>query len=61
MKRPGEYNLWDIAVPMDSVIMNSYKFCEDIDADGMFVCNAGMSCLFRNGDYWEEENSDLII
>ncbi len=22
----------------------------------MFVCNAGMSCLFRNGDYWEEEN-----
>ena len=30
--------------------------------DGMFVCNAGMSCLFRNGDYWNGEHqiNDLI-
>ena len=56
VKRPGEYNLWGYRSTYGFGYHEFLQFCEDIDADGMFVCNAGMSCLFRNGDYWEEEN-----
>ena len=56
VKRPGEYNLWGYRSTYGFGYHEFLQFCEDIDADGLFVCNAGMSCLFRNGDYWEEEN-----
>lgn len=62
VKRPGEYNLWGYRSTYGFGYHEFLQFCEDINAKGMFVCNAGMSCLFRNGDYWEEENliNDLI-
>lgn len=49
--RPGEYNLWGYRSTYGFGYHEFLQFCEDIGADGMFVCNAGMSCLFRNGDY----------
>ena len=61
VKRPGEYNLWGYRSTYGFGYHEFLQFCEDIDADGLFVCNAGMSCLFRNGDYWEEENRIAII
>lgn len=54
-KRPGEYNLWGYRSTYGFGYHEFLQFCEDINAEGMFVCNAGMSCLFRNGDYWKEE------
>lgn len=62
VKRPGEYNLWGYRSTYGFGYHEFLQFCEDIDADGMFVCNAGMSCLFRNGDYWggEHQINDLI-
>ena len=62
VERPGEYNLWGYRSTYGFGYHEFLQFCEDIDADGMFVCNAGMSCLFRNGDYWNGEHqiNDLI-
>ena len=62
VERPGEYNLWGYRSTYGFGYHEFLQFCEDIDADGMFVCNAGMSCLFRNGDYWDGEHqiNDLI-
>lgn len=55
VSRPGEYNLWGYRSTYGFGYHEFLQFCEDIHANGMFVCNAGMSCLFRNGDYWPEK------
>lgn len=62
VKRPGEYNLWGYRSTYGFGYHEFLQFCEDIGANGMFVCNAGMSCLFRNGDFWTDEKQldDLI-
>lgn len=54
--RPGEYNLWGYRSTYGFGYHEFLQFCEDINTQGMFVCNAGMSCLFRNGDYRAEDN-----
>lgn len=60
--RPGEYNLWGYRSTYGFGYHEFLQFCEDISADGMFVCNAGMSCLFRNGDYYSKpEQIDELI
>lgn len=61
VKRPGEYNLWGYRSSYGFGYHEFLQFCEDIGADGMFVCNAGMSCLFRNGDYVQGEALDELI
>lgn len=61
MKRPGEYNLWGYRSTYGFGYHEFLQYCEDIQSDAMFVCNAGMACLFRNGDYVEEgQLTDLI-
>lgn len=62
VNRPGEYNLWGYRSTYGFGYHEFLQFCEDIDAYGMFVCNAGMSCLFRNGDYYSNAGQidDLI-
>lgn len=61
VERPGEYDLWGYRSTYGFGYHEFLQYCEDIGADGMFVCNAGMSCLFRNGDYVQgEELEDLI-
>ena len=59
--RKGEYNLWGYHSTNGFGYHEFLQFCEDIGADGMFVCNAGMSCLFRNGDYVQGEALDELI
>lgn len=60
--RPGEYNLWGYRSTYGFGYHEFLQYCEDINAYGMFVCNAGMSCLFRNGDFYPEDKiEDLII
>ncbi len=59
--RPGEYNLWGYRSSYGLGYHEFLQYCEDIDADGMFVCNAGMSCLFRNGDFVQGEALEPLI
>lgn len=61
-ERPGEYNLWGYRSTYGFGYHEFLQFCEDIGSNGMFVCNAGMSCLFRNGDYWatDKQMDELI-
>ena len=59
--RRGEYNLWGYRSTYGFGYHEFLQFCEDIGADGMFVCNAGMSCLFRNGDYVQGDELEPLI
>lgn len=59
--RPGEYNLWGYRSTYGFGYHEFLQFCEDIGAEGMFVCNAGMSCLFRNGDYVQGDELEPLI
>lgn len=53
--RPGHWSLWDYR-NIDGLGYHEFlQFCEDIGADGMYVCNVGLSCEFRNGDYLPED------
>ena len=61
VERPGEYNLWGYRSTYGFGYHEFLQFCEDIGADGMFVCNAGMSCLFRNGDYVQGDELEPLI
>ncbi len=61
VERPGEYDLWGYRSTYGFGYHEFLQFCEDIGADGMFVCNAGMSCLFRNGDYVQGEELEPLI
>lgn len=61
VSRPGEYNLWGYRSTYGFGYHEFLQFCEDIGSDAMFVCNAGMSCLFRNGDYVQGEDLEPFI
>lgn len=59
--RPGEYNLWGYRSTYGFGYHEFLQLCEDVGAKGMFVCNAGMSCLFRNGDFHTADQVDGLI
>lgn len=48
--RPGEYSTWGYRCSYGFGYYEMLQFCEDINADAMFVCNVGMGCQFRMGD-----------
>lgn len=60
-KRPGTYNLWGYRNSYGFGYHEFLQFCEDIGAQGMFVCNAGFSCAYRNGDYASDEEVQPFI
>lgn len=61
VERPGEYNLWGYRSTYGFGYHEFLQYCEDIGSDAMFVCNAGMSCLFRNGDYVQGDALEPLI
>ena len=61
VSRPGEYDLWGYRNSYGFGYHEFLQLCEDIGAEGMFVCNAGMSCLFRNGDYVQGPELESLI
>ena len=62
VKRPGEYNLWGYRSTYGFGYHEFLQYCEDsIHSDAMFVCNAGMACLFRNGDYVQGDELEPLI
>lgn len=61
VQRPGEYDLWGYRNTYGFGYHEFLQFCEDAKIDPMYVCNAGMSCLFRGGDYVEGEELQEMI
>ncbi len=60
-KRKGEYNLWGYYSTNGFGYHEFLQYCEDMGAKAMFVCNAGMSCDGRNGDFYEEDRIEELI
>ena len=61
VKRPGQYNLWGYRSTYGFGYHEFLQFCEDIGADAMFVCNAGLGGQAAVGDACPEEELDLFI
>ncbi len=59
--RKGEYNTWGYHSTWGFGYHEFLQYCEDIGAKPMFVCNAGMSCDGRNGDYYDEAGVERLI
>jgi alpha-L-arabinofuranosidase len=53
--RPGTFDLWGYRNSYGFGYYEYLQFCEDIGTSAMFVCNAGLACANRNGDYCTEE------
>lgn len=61
MQRPGEYNLWGYHSTNTFGYHEFLQFCEDIQAKSVFVCNAGVSCDARNGDFYTDDELETLI
>lgn len=61
MTRRGEWNLWNYRTTMGFGYHEFLQFCEDINAEAMFVANVGLSCRFRNGDFADEAQLPVYI
>ena len=48
--RSGEYSTWGYRCSYGFGYYEMLQFCEDINADAMYVCNVGLGCQFRMGD-----------
>lgn len=53
--RPGEYSTWGYRCSYGFGYYEMLQFCEDINADAMFVCNVGMACQLRMADASPED------
>lgn len=53
--RPGEYSTWGYRCSYGFGYHEMLQFCEDINADAMFVCNVGLGCQYRMGDASPED------
>jgi alpha-L-arabinofuranosidase len=61
MSRKGQFDLWGYHNTGNFGYHDFLQFCEDIGASGMWVVNAGLSCSYRNGDYYEMNEMKGII
>lgn len=59
--RKGEWNLWGYHSTNGFGYHEFLQYCEDINAKSMFVCNAGMSCDGRNGDFYDDAGVERLI
>lgn len=61
MTRPGIYDTWGYRSTMGFGYHEFLQYCEDIHADGMFVCNVGIGCQARVGDACPEDELQPFI
>ncbi len=61
MTRPGEYDTWGYRNTYGFGYHEFLQFCEDLDSEGMFVCNVGLGCQARVGDACTEEEVQFYI
>lgn len=60
-KRPGTYSPWGYWSSDGFGYHEFLQFCEDINADALYVFNAGVGCEMRSGTYLPDEKVDSII
>ncbi|MEI6949030.1 alpha-L-arabinofuranosidase C-terminal domain-containing protein [Paraflavisolibacter sp. H34] len=60
-QRPGTYSPWGYWSSDGFGYHEFLQFCEDIQADALYVFNAGVSCDFRSGTFIPDEGVDSII
>ena len=61
LDRPGQFDLWGYHNSCSFGYHDFLQYCEDIGASAMYVVNIGLSCMVRNGDYYEMDELDGII
>lgn len=61
MTRPGVYDTWGYRTTMGFGYHEFLQFSEDMNADGMFVCNVGLGCQGRVGDACPDSELDFFI
>lgn len=61
MTRRGEWNRWGYRSTYGFGYHEFLQFCEDIEADAMYVGNVGIACMFNNGDYVERSELPAFI
>ncbi len=49
-QRPGRWNLWGYHNTEGLGFHEYLQLCEDLGAEPLYVCNAGMSCFYRNAE-----------
>lgn len=59
--RSGEYITWGYRCSYGMGYYETLQFCEDIGADAMYVCNVGLSDLFRSGEACPEDSIQYFI
>ena len=59
--RPGTFSPWGYWSTDGFGYHEFLQFCEDINADGMYVFNAGVGCEMRSGTFIPDEGVDSII
>ncbi len=60
-QRPGTFSVWGYW-SSDGFGYHEYlQFCEDINADALYVFNAGVACEFRSGTFIKEEELQPVI
>jgi len=60
-QRPGTFSVWGYW-SSDGFGYHEYlQFCEDINADALYVFNAGVSCEFRSGTFISDEALQPVI
>lgn len=60
-KRSGEYNTWGYRSSYGFGYKEFLDFCEDLGAQGMFVCNVGLGCQARCGDACPDHEVDFYV
>jgi alpha-L-arabinofuranosidase len=59
--RTGEYDTWGYRNTYGWGYHEYLQFCEDIGAAALYVCNVGIACEFRNGDYCSDDSVKYFI
>lgn len=59
--RPGEYDTWGYRTTYGFGYKEFLDFCEDLGAKGMYVCNVGLACYGRSGEYCSDEEALYYI
>ena len=60
-ERAGHWSVWGYRVSDGLGHHEFLQLCEDLGADAMWVVNVGLSCDWRNGDYWPDERVPELI
>lgn len=59
--RSGEYSTWGYRCSYGFGYYEMLQYCEDINADAMFVCNVGLGCQYRMADASTENQIQYYV